>query len=64
MRTLSRQELNRAQLARQLLLERGRMPPALPAITLGATRIAKGTALALPLRPDGQASAHGRLMFA
>jgi len=31
MRTLSRQDVNRALLARQLLLERGQMRPALPA---------------------------------
>ena len=58
MRTLRREELNRALPARELLRERGRMRPALPAITLGATRIAKGSALALPLRPAISAGAH------
>jgi hypothetical protein len=35
MRTLSRQDVNRALLARQLLLERGRMWPAFPATGSG-----------------------------
>jgi hypothetical protein len=47
MRSLSRQEPNRALLARQLVLELGRTRPALPAITLRGSRAAIQTLVCL-----------------